>query len=146
MLIDVGKTFKQSAVRQCRALPRRPSPATRAITRTHAATAVARARTCSRLLCMRVRPGARGRVRVYTHTHTYWHARTHRWFSKYEVDKVDAIVITHEHADAMLVPHASFLFFIFFVTYFQSGRRYAMPIALCLLLVLRYDTCRTRTL
>eukprot|EP00802_Teleaulax_amphioxeia_P016682 Tamp_16806.p1 GENE.Tamp_16806~~Tamp_16806.p1 ORF type:complete len:334 (+),score=69.23 Tamp_16806:25-1002(+) len=25
-----------------------------------------------------------------------------RWFSKYEVDKVDAIVITHEHADAML--------------------------------------------
>jgi len=109
---------------------------------------------------MRVRPGARGRVRVYTHTHTYWHARTHRWFSKYEVDKVDAIVITHEHADAMLVPHASFLFFIFFVTYFQSGRRYAMPIALCLLryaycampialcllLVLRYDTCRTRTL
>jgi len=83
---------------------------------------------------MRVRPGARGRVRVYTHTHTYWHARTHRWFSKYEVDKVDAIVITHEHADAMLVPHASFLFFHFFCNLFSE--RTSIP--LCLL---RYAYC-----
>ncbi len=80
--------------------------------RTHASAAVPMR---SRLLCMRafVLACANALARACTRARTHARMHTHRWFSKYEVDKVDAIVITHEHADAMLVRRALFLFFVF---------------------------------